>query len=181
MRNYLKCRKEFLQECDVVFLNINSFCRRYIPLLQNTDKLIVVDIHDYDPPNPYHQDFIEAADVIVASELQLGDVNAFMKGQIQNGKQIVVVTKGKEGLVAIDADYNVISLPGYNNLKYVDSNGAGDSFTSGFIVKYWETRNLVESLKFGSICGRIACTSYELYNSKYDKNEVESLLQKATF
>ena len=131
---------EIVKEADVVFLNINQFCRDYIPLIKKYKKLTVVDIHDYNPPNPYHQDFIEAADVLVASGIYIPNHQEFLEEMIQKGKKLVVVTKGSEGLVALDSDKNYYELSGYNDFEYVDSNGAGDSFTSGLVSYCYKTK-----------------------------------------
>ena len=163
---------DLIEESDVVFLNINNFCRAYIPYLKKHDKLVVVDIHDYDPPNPYHDDFIEIADIITASGVTIKDHKTFIKQQIDNGKKAAVITKGKEGLTAIDSQYNFYELGGYNEPKYIDSNGAGDSFCSGFAMSLLENNDFLEALEFGTICGGLACTAYDLFNYEYDKEKV---------
>jgi sugar/nucleoside kinase (ribokinase family) len=170
--------ENLIQNADVVFLNINDFCRDYIPYLQKADKMVVVDIHDYDPPNPYHQDFINIADIITVSGVYIQNHEKFLKDLIDNGKQIVVLTKGKEGLIAIDKHYHFYRLKGYNEMSYVDSNGAGDSFTAGFIDRYLETSELLESLQFGTICGGLACTTFELYNRDYTKEKVKEIKKR---
>lgn len=168
--------EEMIQKSDVVFLNINEFCRSYIPFLEHSSAKIIVDIHDYEPSNPYHQDFIDIADVIIASSVNIPQSHTFMKEQIQRGKEVVVVTKGSKGLVAMDSTQQYYELPGYNDWEYVDSNGAGDSFCSGFIVEYMETNNLLQALKVGTVCGGIACTSEELYHKDYPIERVRQLV-----
>jgi sugar/nucleoside kinase (ribokinase family) len=168
---------DIISSSDVVFLNINEFCRQYIPLLKECEVPIVVDIHDYEPPNPYHQDFIKIADILIASSVYIKDHNSFMEQYIDQGKQIVVITKGSEGLVAMDASKQVVQLPGYNEWEYVDSNGAGDSFCSGFVVEYMETKDLLQALKVGTVCGGIACTSEELYHKDYPLERIRNIVK----
>lgn len=170
-----------VEENDLVFLNINEFCREYIPYIVNKGKKIVVDIHDYNPPNPYHDDFIEVADIITASGVYIPNHNDFMDQMIKRGKEIVVITSGSEGLVAKDHKENTFKLQGYNDFKYVDSNGAGDSFCSGFATKYYETKNVGESLKYGTICGGVACTTYDLFNKEYDDIKIKNIKKRVDF
>lgn len=170
--------EEIIENSDVVFLNINAFCRQYIPLVQASNTTIVVDIHDYEPPNPYHQDFIDCAHILIASGVYIKDHTMFMEEYIDKGKEIVVITKGSDGLVAMDQSKQLIELSGYNEWDYVDSNGAGDSFCSGFIVEYMETKNLLQALKVGTVCGGLACTSEELYHKDYPIERVRTIVKQ---
>jgi acarbose 7IV-phosphotransferase len=173
-----ECHQEadrLIKAADLVFLNINNYCREYIPILKENRKLILVDIHDYAPPNPYHQAFIDAADILVASGVNLPDHEAFLRGQIESGKQLVVITKGKEGLVARDHQNKRYEIPGYHELPYVDSNGAGDSFCAGLGIMISEGHPIEESLLFATICGGVACTDYPLFNRSYDRKTIERL------
>ncbi|QMS84916.1 carbohydrate kinase family protein [Candidatus Xianfuyuplasma coldseepsis] len=167
---------DIITTVDVVFLNINEFCRQYIPFLQNIDIPIVVDIHDYDEGNPYHQDFIDVADILIASGVSIPNHGQFLKKYIELGKEFVVITNGSKGLVAMDHK-QVFELKGYTDFTYVDSNGAGDSFVAGMMIKYLETNDIKQSLVFGSICGAMSCTSYDLYNKKYTKEVIEKIVK----
>lgn len=168
--------EQYIEETDVIFLNINEFCRQYIPMLKKTGKPIIVDIHDYTMGNPHHQDFIDVATILIASGVYINNQEQFLVDQIQNGKSIAIVTNGNQGLKALDSSLTFYHIAGNTDIDYVDSNGAGDSFCSGFMTKYFETKNVLESLKFGTICGAIACTSHDLFNQKYTKNDIEKLV-----
>lgn len=170
-----------LSDTDIIFLNINNFCRGFIPFLKTLKKSIIVDIHDYDPPNPYHDDFIEIADIIIASGVNIVNHQQFLKELIQRGKKLVVITLGSDGLIALDSEGNEYNLKGYTDFKYVDSNGAGDSFVAGLITHYFQSKNIGESLKFGTICGGIACSSYELFNRDFDQEKVLRIKKEVEF
>lgn len=170
-----------IQENDVIFLNINQSCRDYIPVLKRYNKPILVDIHDYDEVNPYHQDFIDAGTIIVASGVNIKNHTTFMRNLIEAGKELVIVTRGSDGLWAMDSTFNEYSLAGYTAFEYVDSNGAGDSFCAGFMLEYHRTNDLLEALKFGTICGGLACTSYDLFHRKASKKMVQNLIKKVSF
>ncbi len=166
---------------DVIFLNINDFCRDYIPLIKDKGKPIIVDIHDYDPPNPYHQDFIDIADILTVSGVYIDDHKLFLEEMIAKGKKIVIITKGNEGLIAMDKLGNIYELSGYNDFEYIDSNGAGDSFCAAFGTEYIKSNNIGESLKYATICGGIACTSYDLFNTDYNEKKIKEIKKRVDF
>jgi sugar/nucleoside kinase (ribokinase family) len=169
-----------IENTDVIFLNINEYCRNYIPIFKQYDKPILVDIHDYQEGNPYHQDFIEAADILVASGVNIPNHRQFLETYIKEGKEIVIITKGSEGLIAMDQYHNLYELPGYNEFDYVDSNGAGDAFTAGFMLEYFKTTNVLKALQFGTVCGGIACSSIELYHREYTEEKIRNILKNVS-
>lgn len=176
--DYNKDIEKRIIESDIVFLNINNFAREYISVIKKYNKLCVVDIHDYNPPNPYHTQFIEAADVLVCSGVYIDDKRGFLEEQISSGKKLVVITLGSKGLVALTDTNEYIELPGYNGIDFVDSNGAGDSFCAGLGVALASNKSVLESLQFGTICGGLSCTSTELFPKNHDIKRVDLLRQK---
>tara|TARA_A100001011_G_C14103863_1_gene754001 strand:- start:4 stop:930 length:927 start_codon:yes stop_codon:yes gene_type:complete len=64
-------------------------------------------------------------------------------------KKLIVITRGKNGAVAIQDD-QVIECKAKNNLKIKDLTGAGDLFAAGFLHGYVNKLSLEESLKKGT-------------------------------
>lgn len=58
----------------------------------------------------------------------------------------IIRTKGSEG-----CEYQGVTYP-VKKVEVKDVSGAGDSFLSGLVVKYFETQNIVESIKFANKC-----------------------------
>jgi len=169
---------ELIIESDVVFLNINNFCRQYIPLLKGFEGKVVVDIHDYDPPNEYHQDFIDAADIIFCSDVNITDNKEFLDELIKDGKEIAVLTSGSRGATVLKSGESTMSIKGLKDIDYVDSNGAGDSFCAGFMVSYFKDKDIGKALKIANVTGGLACESKELYNRKYGIKQIEEIAKK---
>lgn len=168
---------EFLiSSSDIIFLNINDYCREYITLIKKHNKRTIVDIHDYDLGNPYHQEFIDIADILFVSGININDQEKFLKESIKN-KEIVIITNAEKGSIAIDKNNKIYHQKSYNVKDLVDTNGAGDSYSAGFVFKYLKTKSVEESLKFASICGALACESQELFNEKATEEYVESLMK----
>jgi len=61
-------------------------------------------------------------------------------------KEKLIITLGSRGCLYRDKVYEVESV----DIK--DVSGAGDTFLSGLVVKYLQTRNIEESLKFANEC-----------------------------
>ena len=169
--------EKMILDSDIVFLNIDDFCRKYIPLLKLHKKTVVVDIHDYNPPNPYHQDFIDVADYLITSGINIKNQLDFLKSSIDSGKKVSIITLGDKGLIAMDDNGISYTVEAFDGFEYIDSNGAGDSFCVGFIVKLFESNDIMLALEFGNMCGAIACTSRDLYNLEYTKDKIEKLMQ----
>lgn len=168
--------EELIASSDAIFLNINDYCRKYIPIIKKENKTIVVDIHDYTLGNEYHQEFIDAADILFASGVNIIEQEQFLNNYIK-GKELVIITNGDKGSIAIDKNNKIYHQESYNVKDLVDTNGAGDSYSAGFVFKYIKTESVEESLKFASICGALACESQDLYNPKATEEYVESIMK----
>ncbi len=58
----------------------------------------------------------------------------------------IITTLGKYG-----AEFNGIVYPSKNPRDTIDVSGAGDTFTSAFILKYFETADIEKSMDFGNL------------------------------
>lgn len=155
------------ENVDHIVLNIINYCRYAIPLI---NKPIWVDIHDYDGESTYHQDFIDAADYLFMSSDQMPDYRAFMQRMIDDGKQLAICTHGKKGA-------SILSKEGWIEtpiipVEVVDTNGAGDSFFSGFLHGYLQGLPLETCMQYGTITAGLCVGSSELFS---DKLTAESL------
>jgi ribokinase len=74
----------------------------------------------------------------------------------RRGVRNVVVTLGRTGALILtdDLDIMVPAIP----VDVVDTTGAGDAFNSGFAVALAEGRDIIDAVRFGVICGGLACT-----------------------
>jgi fructokinase len=85
-----------------------------------------------------------------------------------------VVTLGDRGAFAISADGAKSYIPGYE-IELVDSLGAGDAFTAGFIHKYLRGAPLGECCRYGNAMGGIVATR-EGGTSPVSENDVSYLM-----
>lgn len=130
--DYIKFEKE-LKKSAFKIINIANYCRNILPVCKKLDKEIWTDLHDYDGKSDYHHDFIDAADYIFLSSDNLPEFKPFMQKQIENNKKLIVYTHGKKGATAYTSERKWIEVPIVKSYKLNNSNGAGDSFFSGFL------------------------------------------------
>ena len=71
------------------------------------------------------------------------------------GAEVTGITMGKEGSMALDGD-KILRCPAFK-IDPVDTTGAGDVYHTGFCVRYLETHDLMECMRFGSAVSAIKC------------------------
>lgn len=171
----------YIEEADYVVINISNYCRNLLPICKKLNKEIWTDLHDYDSGNPYHQDFIDASDYIFLSSDNLIDYRPFMQTLIKKGKRLVVCTHGKKGATAIDANGNWYEVPIINDYKVVETNGAGDSFFSGYLYAFNQGYEIEKCLRYATISAGLCVSSAEISNSnvnvKFLKKEYQRIFE----
>lgn len=152
-----------IQRNDIIVLNIINYCRYLIPFIKAAHKDIWCDLHDYDGHNPYHHDFVQAADFVTFSSDAMPNYKNFMQDCIWNGKHLVVCTHGKDGSTTLTVDGQWIDTPALS-YPMVDSNGAGDAFFSGLLYGMQMQFSTSKSLRFASVAGGLSISSTTLAN-----------------
>ncbi len=151
---------------DVVMLDIIHWSRALIPRIRAHEKPIWCDLHDYDGQNPYHWDYLEAADVVFFSSEAMPDWRNFMTQTVASGKRLVVATHGARGASALLEDGTWFDQPVKPDGEVVDTNGAGDAFMSGFYVADKAGLNVGACLAFASRVAAECIASRELVGAR---------------
>lgn len=151
-----------LQACDIAVVNILDYARPVLELVRRLGKPIWTDLHDYDGHNPYHQAFLEAAEVIFLSSDNLPEYRDFMQRAVAQGKRFVVCTHGAAGASLLDAEGNWIEQQPFPVATLVDSNGAGDAFFSGFLYGYLNGYSLERCMALAAAAGALCVMSDQL-------------------
>lgn len=147
---------------DYVALNIINYARRLIPAVKRAGKELWCDLHDYDGHNPYHGDFVQAADCVFMSSDALREPRPFMEHLVRQGKKLVVCTHGRHGSTALSSDGRWLETPIVPGYTVRDTNGAGDAFFAGFLFGHSRGYPLEQCLRLASIVGALCVTSEEL-------------------
>jgi sugar/nucleoside kinase (ribokinase family) len=150
------------RDADVVSVTIMNYCRQFLPMLRRLGKPIWVDIHDWDGANPYHDEFIEAADFLFMSSSLHPAWRRFLEDRIAAGATVGVATHGPGGASGITTDRNWVEVPAAPVERIVDTNGAGDAFLAGFAMVWLQTSDLDAALRAGAAQAARAVESTEL-------------------
>jgi ribokinase len=95
----------------------------------------------------------------------------------RRGVRNVVVTLGRTGALILtdELDLMVPAVP----VEVTDTTGAGDAFNSGFAVALAEGRGIVDAVRFGVVCGAIACTRLGVVPSLPARAQADALYEQA--
>jgi sugar/nucleoside kinase (ribokinase family) len=148
--------KQLIDEHDIIVLNIIPYCKQLIPLITASGKPVWTDLHDYDGSNPYHQPFVDAAHYIHLSSDNLADYKPVMQRLKDAGKELVTCTHGRKGATLLNTSGGWLQQDAVPDISIVDSNGAGDSFFSGFLYGFLRNESLQTAMEYGAICGALA-------------------------
>ncbi|MDD3886412.1 MAG: PfkB family carbohydrate kinase [Victivallaceae bacterium] len=73
----------------------------------------------------------------------------------ETGAAVVGVTMGELGSMVLDGG-RILRCPAFK-IKPVDTTGAGDVYHTGFCVRYLETHDLLDCMRFGSAVSALKC------------------------
>jgi len=95
----------------------------------------------------------EAIEILVSqiANLESQDENYLLQELRKSGAKVVVVTDGIRGAWAYDGE-KIVHADAIVT-KAVDTTGAGDAFSSGFLAAYIKGKNIEECLKWGTANG----------------------------
>lgn len=166
--------EQAIANSDVLVLNIISYCRGLIPLVTAAGKPVWTDLHDYDGSNPYHQDFIDASQYIHLSSDNLQDYRSVMQRFIQQGKKLVVCTHGRQGATALLPDGTWLEQAALTNYPYVDGNGAGDAFFSGFLFGWLQELPVQQCMQYGTVAAALCVGSEQLAHPELSPQRLQA-------
>jgi ribokinase len=128
---------------------------------------------------------LELADVLICNEVELGsllgstvspgDEGAAAHRLLGRPEQVVVVTLGARGAIAVSGG-SVVAQPSFA-VNVVDTTGAGDAFVAGFVTGRWFSAGLAEALRWGCAAGALATTRPGAQPSMPTLAEVSALLR----
>jgi acarbose 7IV-phosphotransferase len=154
--------EDWLAAARHVHISNADYARHAIPVARRHGIPISTDLHAWDGEGDYNDDFAHHADLVFMSAAALngrpGDV---MRGILANGRaELVVATNGADGAyLAIRGSDEVRHFPAIAPRNpVVDSNGAGDAFTSGFLSGRLGGAPVEVCMERGIRGGAFACT-----------------------
>lgn len=90
------------------------------------------------------------------------------------GAEVTGVTMGDRGSMTLDGG-KILRCPAFR-VRAVDTTGAGDVYHTGFAVRYLETHDLMECMRFGSAVSALKCLKLGGRSGIPTRSEVDSFL-----
>lgn len=136
------------------------------------------------PAAPLSDEFLRLPDILTPNESELRVLcgrdpddpteTLVLAHQLQaRGARNLVVTRGAEGALIIEASGVVTEVPGVP-VAAVDTTGAGDAFTSGLAVAFANGDSLVAAVRYATYAGACACTKLGVIPSLPTRQDVEA-------
>ncbi len=169
-----------LQRTGHAHFSIMPWVRDLYDDAQALGVIVSTDLHDWDGINPYYNDFALRSDLVFMSTAAMGGRHEqIMRGILAKGRaEVVVATSGADGSCYMTrAEQRLVRQPCAGlGRPIIDSNGAGDAFSSAFLAGYAEKRPLAQCMRMGAIAGEYACGFEGTAESFLTRAEMEQLL-----
>ena len=150
-----------MREAEHVHLSIVPWARELFDDAQALGLPVSTDLHDWDGRNPYYHDFAWRSDLVFLSSAVLGEgVFEVMRAILREGRaQVVVATAGAQGSYALERGSIEVrhTAAARLDLPVVDSNGAGDAFSSAFLHAWCAGQPIDACMRAGAVSGAFAC------------------------
>jgi sugar/nucleoside kinase (ribokinase family) len=95
------------------------------------------------------------------------------------GPKLVVVTDGANGAYLFDGE-KYIGVDKYPNLEFVDSTGAGDAFSAGFLAGYIKSGDYIDGMQYGIINSAMVLEALGAQTNQQTNDQITELLKKNT-
>ncbi|GGU50733.1 2-dehydro-3-deoxygluconokinase [Streptomyces albospinus] len=163
-----------------VHLSITHFARFLYDDIEALGLPVSTDLHDWDGLTEHHRDFALRSDLVFLSTVGAGErISSVMREILRDGRaEAVIATAGAGGAYLLTPEDRTPRLvpaavpPG----PVVDSNGAGDAFTCGFLYGRRRGRDLEECARLGAVAGAYACTAEGTHNALVGRAALRAVL-----
>jgi sugar/nucleoside kinase (ribokinase family) len=152
---------ELALAAELVSVTIFEYCRALLAPLREAGVRLWIDVHDYDGENPYHDDFIAAADHLQVSSVILDGWRSFAESRIDAGATTVACTHGRNGASVLTAA-GWVDVDARHIDELVDTNGAGDAWFAGFATSWLGDGDPARAADAGAVAAAEAVTSVDL-------------------
>lgn len=150
-----------MQEAEHVHVSIVAWASELYDDIQALGLPVSTDLHDWDGKNSYYHPFSYRSDMVFLSAAALGEgVFELMRAIMQEGRaRVVVATAGADGSYSLERGDETIrhTASARLDVPVVDSNGAGDAFSSAFLHAWFEGGSVEACMQTGAIGGAFAC------------------------
>ena len=130
---------------------------------------------------PGIEELVKLADILITSEefarryTGIDDLDKAIFKLAENGSRVCGITMGDQGSMMLD-NGNIIRCPAFS-IKAIDTTGAGDVYHTAFGVRYLETQDLMECMRFASAVSALKCLKLGGRTGIPNRQQVEDFLR----
>ena len=139
------------------------------------------------PVQPINDEILKKIDVITPNEVEAAILTGIKVGNIDDAKlaaqyfldkgvKEVVITLGKLGVLAVTNERQQL-FENYD-VKVVDTTGAGDAFSGGFVTALADGKDIFEACKFGNVVSNLAVTKLGTSIAMPTREEIDKFIEK---
>ena len=164
-----------LAQADAVSVSINNFSRPFLPVILDSGKPLWLDLGDFDPADPYFDDFRHVGRYATMSDARIHDLDAALADAAVE-RDLAVVTMGPQGSLGQAAGLGRWHVPADEGFPHVDANGAGDTYHVALIRATALGLPLPEAMRFATVAAGMTVASPRLCNAGLSTPAVQDLL-----
>lgn len=168
-------------DADATMLD-NRYSNISQPICLAAQKRGIPRVLDFDKPTPPDDPLFQACSHVICSadaireSTGIKDLPGALKKLGTSFSGFLAVTNGPEGVYWLD-NGNVRHMDAFK-VKSVDTLGAGDTFHGGFAVRFVETRDVVDAMRFAAAAAAIKCTRFGGLMGAATRDEVDAFLKE---
>lgn len=107
----------------------------------------------------------------------IDDAESAARSLYDQGAAVVAVTLAEKGVLMFDGT-SVTLIPAFK-VNPIDTTAAGDGFAGALAVRWAETNDLHEAIRFASAAGALATTRIGAQSAMATRNEIDALIRKS--
>jgi len=168
-------------DADAVMLD-NRYSNISLPICLAAQKRGIPRVLDFDKPTPPDDPLFQACSHVICSadaireSTGVKDLPGALKKLGESFAEFLAVTDGPKGVYWLDN--NEVRHMDAFAVKAVDTLGAGDTFHGAFAVRFVETRDVVDAMRFAAAAAAIKCTRFGGLMGAATRDEVEAFLKE---
>lgn len=172
---------DVLARARLALFHLPNWARHLLPVAKQHGVTIACDLQDVVAVNdPYRQDFIAHADIVLCSAANHGDPTDLISTLLRaHPHQIVIVGMGARGC-ALGTRDGVTFFPAVDGDEPIsDTNGAGDGLAVGFLTSYvLDNYSLADAIRRGQIAARHTCALKAMTSQLITPEQLEERWQR---
>lgn len=119
--------RPLLAEADAVSVSINNFSRPFLPVVEDSGLPTWLDLGDFDPADPYFDDFRRVGRYATMSHSRINNLDAVLAEEAID-RDLAVVTLADQGSLGQQTEAGRWHVPADEGFPHIDANGAGDAY-----------------------------------------------------